>query len=167
MKSAYFAYGSNMSPERLQARVPRIEPLGRACLIDWRLSFDKPSRDGSAKANIRRQAKEVVWGVLWQIEVQDWATLDRFEPGYERVDCPVAPDLDQPTRTAFTYVYPGPVCDEPPFEWYLDHLLEGARVHDLPSNWQSKLESIRAGCITPAEAESSRPPPKRRPAARR
>ena len=167
MKSAYFAYGSNMSPSRLRDRVPQIEPLGRACLIDWRLCFDKPSRDGSAKANIRRQAKEVVWGVLWQIEEQDWAILDRFEPGYERVDCPVAPDLGQPTRAAVTYVYPGPICDTPPFDWYLDHLLEGARAYDLPATWQRKLEAVRAGSITSAEAEFSPPPPKRLPAARR
>ena len=167
MKSAYFAYGSNMSLSRLRDRVPQIEPLGRACLIDWQLCFDKPSRDGSAKANIRRRAQKVVWGVLWEIEEQDWAILDRFEPGYERVACPVAPDLELPTRDAFTYVYPGPICQELPFGWYLDHLLDGARAYDLPLNWQRKLEAIRADCITPTEAESSPPPPKRRPAARR
>ncbi len=167
MELIYFAYGSNMSPSRLQARVPQIEPLGRVCLIDWRLCFDKPSRDGSAKANIRRQVGKVVWGVLWQIEEPDWATLDRFEPGYERVACHVAPEPSLPTRPACTYVYPGPICHEAPYAWYLDHLLEGARAHDLPPTWQNELETVRAGCIRSAEAESSPRPPKRLPAARR
>ena len=97
----------------------------------------------------------------------EFSILDRFEPGYERVDCPVAPDLGQPTRAAVTYVYPGPICDTPPFDWYLDHLLEGARAYDLPATWQRKLEAVRAGSITSAEAEFSPPPPKRLPAARR
>ncbi|TNF88372.1 MAG: gamma-glutamylcyclotransferase, partial [Gammaproteobacteria bacterium] len=37
----YFAYGSNMSPARLQARVPSARPLGVYRLKGHRLSFHK------------------------------------------------------------------------------------------------------------------------------
>ncbi|MDG2051399.1 MAG: gamma-glutamylcyclotransferase [Myxococcota bacterium] len=166
MESVYFAYGSNMSPSRLRARLPRITPLGRACLLDWRLAFDKPSRDGSAKANIQRQPDQIVWGVMWQIEAEDWITLDRFEPGYERLGCAVAPGPSLPARSAFTYVYPGPACRQAPFDWYLDYLIDGASAHDLPETWRTELNSVRARCVTSAEVQSVGQPPKPDPAAK-
>ena len=33
----YFAYGSNMNPERIRQRIPDARPVGRATLKGWRL----------------------------------------------------------------------------------------------------------------------------------
>ena len=38
----YFAYGSNMSTPRLQARLPHARPLGPAWLDGHRLAFGSP-----------------------------------------------------------------------------------------------------------------------------
>ncbi|WP_372836144.1 SufD family Fe-S cluster assembly protein, partial [Pontibacterium sp.] len=44
----YFAYGSNMSLKRLQARVPSAMPLCSATLTRYQLRFHKSGKDLSA-----------------------------------------------------------------------------------------------------------------------
>lgn len=142
MNRRYFAYGSNMSSVRLLARVPDAVPLGAARLDGWRLAFDKPSRDGSAKANIAPVVGAVVWGVTWSLPERAWSTLDAYEPGYQRTECPVTDGAGQ-GWAAITYVYRGPVTDAPPFDWYVEHLLVGAREHRLPDLYQQSLAALR------------------------
>lgn len=130
-----------MSSARLLARIPDAEPLGAARLDGWQLTLDKPSRDGSAKANIARVPTGVVWGVVWTIPASGWPTLDGFEPGYERVTCPVT-DRSGGGTTSFTYVYRGPTSDAAPFDWYVEHLVAGAREHGLPGAYQQSLSAL-------------------------
>ena len=80
----YFAYGSNMSSNRLRARVPEARTIGRAHLNGWRLAFNKPGRDGTGKANLVASAHSTSWGALYEIPSEAWEQLDSFEPGYER-----------------------------------------------------------------------------------
>ena len=47
----YFAYGSNLHPERLRERVPSAESLGVARLEAHVLRFHKRGRDGSGKCD--------------------------------------------------------------------------------------------------------------------
>lgn len=136
----YFAYGSNMSSARLLARVPGCEVRGAARLTDWRLDFDKPSRDGSAKANVAPRVGHLVWGVLWALPDSGWSYLDGFEPGYERIRCEVVSGSDERVGVQL-YTYRGAPGGHPPFDWYLAHLIDGAVEHDLPGQW---IESLRA-----------------------
>ena len=48
----YFAYGSNLHPNRLEARIGKSHQLGLFKLVNYKLKFNKPSNDGSAKCNI-------------------------------------------------------------------------------------------------------------------
>jgi len=144
VQAAYFAYGSNMSSARLQARIPEATTRGPGRLVDWQLRLDKPSRDGSAKANIAPQTGSLVWGVLWTIPESAWPELDRYEPGYERTRCRIVDAEGRPASSfTFTYVYPGPACELAPFDWYVDHLVTGAREHGLPDTWQRRLTALR------------------------
>ena len=145
----YFAYGSNMSRARLIGRVPGAEHVGVARCDGYALRFDKPGRDGSAKANLAPAPDGVVWGVVWRIAAADWARLDACEPGYLRVL--VAVGLGDEglgdegvRRQAHAYVYRGPAIAVPPLRAYLDHLLEGAREHGLPEDYRRALALLGA-----------------------
>jgi hypothetical protein len=135
-----FAYGSNMDPERMRARVPGALPRGRARLPGHRLVIDKRGRDGSAKANLRREAGALVWGVTWDLRVADLAALDGHEAGYERIL--VSVELESGTADAHAYrsdrLAPGAL----PFDWYLEHVLRGARAFGLPEDYVAWLESL-------------------------
>jgi len=145
----YFAYGSNMSTARLQARVAGARPLGRAFVDDWRLVFDKPGRDGTGKANLASLAGARTWGVLFEIPAPAWTVLDGFEPGYER--CAFRFERRETrAREAHAYVYPpasrvseARAATNPPSEEYLEHVLAGAREHGLPRAHVAWISSFR------------------------
>jgi hypothetical protein len=140
MSPLYFAYGSNMSHRRLQARIPAARCLGAAHLDGFRLTFDKAGRDGSGKANLIAETGARRGGVLWSIEEPAWAILDRFEIGYRRETHPVS-DSRGRSRVAGLYRAPGGGEEIPPFDWYLAYLVEGARENGLPRELIEELES--------------------------
>ena len=74
----YFAYGSNMNPERMKQRIGWSPPSRGAVLQDYQLMFDKQSNDGG-KANIHPLKGESVEGVLYQLAEKDLLSLDGFE----------------------------------------------------------------------------------------
>jgi len=152
----YFAYGSNMSTPRLQARVGDARPLHRACVEGWQLCFDKPGRDGTAKANLVPVPEARAWGVLFEIPAAAWDVLDGFERGYERRRLRLA-DRAGAALHAQAYVYrpaaqsPAPTPpasrDAPrrtgrPSAAYLEHLLAGAREHGLPQRHVAWIASF-------------------------
>lgn len=141
MSRLYFAYGSNMSSDRLRARLPGARSLGRAWLENKRLVCNKPSKDGSGKANLVDAVGVVVWGVLYEIGDDDWRALDRYEPDYSRFPCEVNLDGGE-RRAAQVYVWTGRGPDIPLLHWYRRHLLEGAREHGLPPSHIRSLEGL-------------------------
>jgi gamma-glutamylcyclotransferase len=139
----YFAYGSNMLTRRLRERAPSARVVGPAVLRDHELHIHKKARDGSAKCNVVPHPGAVVHGVLFELDDDDWAALDRAESrgaGYERV----AIDLDG--RIADLYVAQPGYIDEAllPFSWYLDFVVAGAREHGLPEEYVARIERHRA-----------------------
>jgi gamma-glutamylcyclotransferase len=156
----YFAYGSNMSTARLVARVAGARALGRARLV----VFNKPGIDGSGKANVVSDPGSRVWGVLYRIELDDWPTLDRFEPGYVRERRAVVCER-RGCISAFLYRWIEEDAETAPFtapfDWYRAHLIEGAREHGLPPSYLRGLEEVAAlGAPEPA-ARPSRPASRR------
>jgi len=139
----YFAYGSNMSSARLHARITGAEALGPARLLDFELVFDKPGRDGSAKANLRAAPNACAHGVLWRVESIALDTLDDFEPGYERILQAIVPAAATATH-AWTYIHPGSSRPMQPSHAYLSHLVVGVREHGLPDELLTRLERLAA-----------------------
>lgn len=141
----YFAYGSNMHPERLRRRVPSRRVLCVAALRGYALTFSKRGRDGSGKcAILPAQPTATVHGVLYRMSPSDRATLDAAEDthggGYAAVDVEVHVSGAQP-MAAFTYVPPSAWIDPQlrPFCWYREFVLEGARHHGLPADYLASL----------------------------
>ena len=82
MVARYFAYGSNMNPDRVRERGIRFDHAAGARLKDFALVFDKTSRvhAGLGHANVRRAPGQVVEGVLYWLETpEEIGKMDRFE----------------------------------------------------------------------------------------
>jgi hypothetical protein len=143
VRELYFAYGSNLSGRRLGQRVPGARALGAAELDAYRLTFNKPSSDGSGKANLVSAPGAKAWGVVWSLPASAWRTLDGFEPGYARRPCRVR-GVGGEWHSAQVYLWLAPGPEQPPFASYLEHLREGAREHGLPAEFLEQLSRVDA-----------------------
>ncbi|MDG2333671.1 MAG: gamma-glutamylcyclotransferase [Myxococcota bacterium] len=142
MRELYFAYGSNLSTRRLAERIPHPQPVAVAELDAHRLVFNKPSADGSGKANLIPEPGSVAWGVVWSIPATAWTALDGFEPGYRRTPCRVRDDAGQ-WHNAQVYLWESPDPEQLPYAGYVEHLLQGAREHGLPDGFIRFLAGVR------------------------
>ncbi len=128
----YFAYGSNMNPEQMKKRGIRFKKRERAVIKGWRLEFNKmasrnPDREGYA--NIVKDDKEFVEGILYEIAEKDIQKLDRYEgcPNhYYRISVKVILESSNEVE-AITYIAnPNKVKEGlKPSKEYLSHLLKG------------------------------------------
>lgn len=140
----YFAYGSNMSLPRLRARVPSAQRLNVATLPAYRLAFHKIGTDGSAKCNIVPCTGNCVYGVLYRMDARHRAALDRAEGcghGYEAAQLDVIA-LDGRRVNAFSYFATAIDDRLLPFDWYLQHVLNGARDNALPADYTAVIASV-------------------------
>lgn len=72
MNVFYFAYGSNMNPDRIRHRIPEARAVGRAYVKGWKLKE-------RLYADIDRARGGRVWGVLYLITVSELHRLDAYE----------------------------------------------------------------------------------------
>ena len=137
-----FAYGSNMSTERLQNRVSSTKPLGCAKLPDKSLVCNKKGEDGSGKANLTDTAGDTVWGVLYEMDSAELGKLDRYEKGYSRKSLDVITEQGSSAK-AYVYVSSQLTADTRPYHWYKNLMIKGAREHHLPESYISQcLEKL-------------------------
>jgi gamma-glutamylcyclotransferase len=132
----YFAYGSNMSQQRLLARIPVRRVPGVFRLEQHELRFHKIGKDGSAKCDAYFTDTEIaVYGVLYEVQPAGKQLLDRIEGlgrGYGEKEVAVYGG----GGTAIEAVtYCATHIDESllPFTWYKQHVLRGAQEAGLPS----------------------------------
>ncbi len=127
----YFAYGSNMNPQRVARRGLRTAGAALGELADFRLEFNKASRDhpGFGHANIEYERGRVVEGVLYELaapgEILKMDPFERAPWNYGREVVQVA--SGQQTVWAWTY-FANPAVKRPgltPPAEYLQHLLAG------------------------------------------
>ena len=137
----YFAFGSNMSQERMVARIHEAVSEGRAELKDWALTLNKRGADGTAKANIERTAGSTVWGVVYRFPEACLSQLDRFEGGYERITVTVT-NADRQRLSCACYASDTLLENGACFDWYKQHMLDGAREHGLPANYIAMLDAV-------------------------
>lgn len=142
----YFAYGSNMSIRRLQARTPSARVVGIGTLSGHRLAFHKAGSDGSAKCDIMESPADRVIGVLYQIDRDEKLILDRCEGlnrGYaEKIVTLAAESGDVISASTYyaTQLDPG----LKPYQWYKRHVLEGAMEAGLPRAYIRQIQAVAA-----------------------
>ncbi|MGI9326486.1 MAG: gamma-glutamylcyclotransferase family protein [Pseudomonadales bacterium] len=82
MLNGYFAYGSNMNPQRMQQRGLLVLSANGARLPEHALVFDKigPERIGAGHANIVRMPGAEVQGVFYELgHIEEIFKMDPFE----------------------------------------------------------------------------------------
>ena len=144
----YFAYGSNMNPERMAVRGLRHVSAEGARLHGYELVFDKVSQahPTSAHANIRVRPGAIVEGVLYHLgNLTAIEGLDRFERtpiNYSRELFAVHTQAGEAIWT-WTYVANPAVrgVSLAPEREYLDHLLAGRDF--LSPAYGAMLERVR------------------------
>lgn len=143
----YFAYGSNMSSERLRGRTPSAVSLGRARLPRHALRWHKLGRDGSGKCDIEATdlPGESVWGVLYEIDSADKQALDNAEGlgvGYDELT--VLVETETGFHEALTYRARPDKVDPTlrPLPWYKAHVLRGAHEHGLPDEYVQRIAVV-------------------------
>ena len=82
---AYFAYGSNLMPDRLLQRCPTAVPYAPAILPNYRLTE-------RLYADVDFTPRAKVHGFVYLLRAQDVARLDRYE-GYPRIYCRYTVDV--------------------------------------------------------------------------
>ncbi len=138
----YFAYGSNMDSAQMAERIPGARVRGKAVLHGYGFRCNKIGRDGTAKANVAREADALVWGVVYEITQNDLERLDHFEGGYARREVGVELS-DGATATCEVYVSEKISEDLLPSRTYRDRMVRGAHRHALPDEWRRLLEDLR------------------------
>lgn len=142
-----FAYGSNMSIQRLAARIP-ARFVSTALLPAYRLAFHQQGGDGSGKCDIVPASEQsAVYGVVWEVASHHKLTLDRYEGLNSAYDetCLTVTDLASDGQFE-VQAYVGKITSMGmrPYTWYKHHVLAGAREHGLPAAYVRALERIEA-----------------------
>lgn len=141
----YFAYGSNMSRARLQSRVPNAELYAAGCILrQHKLCFHKVGMDGSGKCDalFTGDATDSVEGVVYRIDAQGLAQLDRFEgTGYDQKIVTIILPSGEPVD-AITYCANTTDPTLIPFDWYRQHVLTGALEAGLSESTIRMLQAL-------------------------
>jgi len=124
----YFAYGSNMSRARIEARLGSVRDLGRARCPDRHHRFSKLGRDGTGKGNIEVASGALVWGVVYELGEAQLERLATFEFGYRATQL----QLIQAATGVVSFEALAPVTGLAPTREYLEHYVRGIREHGIP-----------------------------------
>lgn len=137
----YAAYGSNLHPARLRARVPSAVLLGTAALEGWSLRFHKRGRDGSAKCNIVPVAGDAVHVAVYRVDAAHRASLDEIEVGAGyRVETLQVTGFG----ACFAYVAGEPHIEEglPSFSWYRALVMLGCEHFFFPLEYRERIAAL-------------------------
>lgn len=144
----YFAYGSNMSVERLQARIPSARPYCNAMLTGHELRFHKKGADGSAKCDVvaTGNSHHEVHGVIFEFNLAEKPILDRCEgPRYKERMVELISEHNGVINAFLYYVADKSAHTDhnlKPFHWYKHHVVYGARQAGLPQHYIEALVAV-------------------------
>jgi gamma-glutamylcyclotransferase len=143
----YFAYGSNMDPDRKESRTGAIREARVARLQGYRIAFSKDDANGGAYASIELSADSEVWGVCFLCDDATMGLLDEHEgvrtEHYHRTTIVVF-DCKGAAMNAQVYVsHPKRIVHgRYPTPDYLRRIERGARHWQLPKTYQRLLTAI-------------------------
>jgi gamma-glutamylcyclotransferase (GGCT)/AIG2-like uncharacterized protein YtfP len=143
----YFAYGSNLDPERMKERCPSAQVIGSGALGGYRLTFTE-NNAGKIVANIEEHEGSQVWGTIFHIEEADRKVLDKCEghPNvYERT--PITLKFRNEPLKVQTYIMPAFIKNKKTVEvkkgFYTDGYEKVRRGYGVPE--EGYLEYIIRG----------------------
>ena len=142
----YFAYGSNLSIDRMKSRTGPIRDAKRARLSRYQLVFNKRAEGVGAYANIVPNSDTKVWGVTYLCDQEAIEKLDLCEGvdggHYVHEWLPLTWD-DGATLNALAYnAGEEYICEgEEPTPEYVAHIIKGAEEHGLPEEYTRSILS--------------------------
>ncbi len=144
----YFAYGSNMSVPRIQARIPGAEYVALARLVRHKLTFSSPGIDASGKCDavFTDCEKDAVYGVVYRISAADKIVLDGYEglgAHYLTKPAIVLAENGQAFEV-FLYVATQRIENLRPYHWYKKHVLHGAQEAGMAKEYCDQIAAIVA-----------------------
>jgi gamma-glutamylcyclotransferase (GGCT)/AIG2-like uncharacterized protein YtfP len=137
-RTVYFAYGSNMDAHQMEHRCPTAALIGTGVLDGWR--FRIMTR---GYATVVPEVRSSVWGVLWDLQDEDVASLDRYEGVAEGLYAKQVTEVVETTgRSVEALVYVA-ADTEPgvPSPSYMGRVVAAARDSGLPDDYIAELES--------------------------
>jgi len=145
----YLAYGSNLHPLRLAARVPSARFLDVIEMPGRTLAFHKRSDDGSGKCLFYTEQGEeqMMYGALFDFDPVDKGQLDKAEglgQGYEEKLVHFSHKGTTYTPYAYTVQHTHIDATLIPYDWYKRFVLAGARHHKLPTKYVQMIEAVVA-----------------------
>ncbi|MBL4633125.1 MAG: gamma-glutamylcyclotransferase [Kofleriaceae bacterium] len=135
----YFAFGSNMSRARIQARTSEVLCLGAGRLDGFEHSFSYMGDDGSGKGNIVLQAGASTWGVLYDLNEDQATILHGYEVGYEIIQVSVQRLGEQ--VQAYAYLSAQAHMALIPTSEYIGHYLLGMQENEFPDNYVAAIRT--------------------------
>ena len=138
----YLAYGSNLLPARIGARLDSFDIVGTTALPGWRLCFHKMGADGSGKCNLIVEPRAVAYGAVYELSLSDKTHLDAIEGvgnGYS--DKSIEIDAYGP---AWVYLAEPSHIDEHliPYDWYHSFVVYGAKHHRFPTDYIHEIMNV-------------------------
>ncbi len=141
MTLKYLAYGSNLLNQRLLERVPSCRYLESVYVPAYRLNFDVRGIDGSGKCNMFHtgNTEDVVHAAVYEIARSEKVLLDAFEGDSYAVQEMTVSGQDE--HDVFVYIGKANylVQNLPPFEWYRDIVVAGARSRGFPDSYVAQI----------------------------
>lgn len=147
----YFAYGSNLDPDRFRDRICDWSERKRAILGDYRLRFSgEVTSEGGGGAIIEEAPGDHVYGGVYRISRAQIETMDQVELGAatnpdrrgERAQLTLrCPDG---TLEVEVYVVPRPKRYRAPSDSYLGHIVKGLRAFGYGEDVVARVEAIAA-----------------------
>ena len=140
----YFAFGSNMSSQRMIDRNIKFTERKLSYLEGYQLVFNKQSYyENQGYANIIPKNNQIVYGILYYCEPGSLDTLDSFEgtpTHYQRHQIEIT--TGQSKVIATVYIACDNQCNNSlkPNKQYLNYLLGGEDL--LPNSYFNMLKSI-------------------------
>ncbi len=149
----YFAYGSNMDWDQIKERCPSAGFFSAAKLKDHRLAFSRKSEiRGCGSADAIPEQGQNVWGVIYQIDEEDFGQLDaaediipgRAQNGYKRQQHYVYTNGEDGQPLLVSLYFAEKQKNPPlPNAEYKRLIVEGAKYWKLPEDYIEELEQIK------------------------
>ena len=145
MRTLIFAYGSNMLWSRLTYRVGSARFVSNGWMNDYTLKFQKHGVDGSGKADCVPFVGSQLHGIVVSVKIRDLHALDEWEGvgyGYWRR----RETINTPSGTFVAWVYYATHNINNflrPYDWYLHHVVEGAKFFELEPSYIEWLQGHR------------------------
>ncbi len=155
MSRYYFAYGSNMNPDRMRARNMAFSHYEWGVLEGYQLMFNKRSVivEGHAAANVVMAYDAEVEGVLYHLDdesgIQKMDPFEGYPKGYTREPLPVQTRSGEYDAWVYQATPEYIVHDRKPARWYLEHLLSAS--HLLSETYARLLTQIE--CLPDSHEE--------------